>query len=354
MLSALLASFVVALLAAPVAIGIANRTGFLDWPRGYKGHAVPTPYLGGAVVLAGFLAGAIASSAIGESHLTPLFVGAAFLWVVGTLDDRFALGPVARVLTEVLVAILLWRGDLGWSVFPGEAADLLVTILWVVGLVNAFNLMDNLDGAAATVAAVSALGVAGLAARNDANSLSALALGVAGGCAGFLRYNLNRPARIFLGDGGSMLLGFLIAALSMATWRESGLDGVDVLPIILLAGLPVLDMTLVIVSRLRRGAPVAKGARDHITHRLMSKFGSVWRVALALAIGQGVLCVAAIELTHWNTGGILSAMAVAFVLGLAVVAIFERPTFHLCVSAAEPDLPCEPSRRRSQPNSAGL
>lgn len=327
MLAALLASFLVALLVTPLAIRIASRTGFLDQPRGYKSHAAPTPYLGGAVVLAGFLAGAIAGAAIGESHLVSLFIGAAFLWIVGTADDRVSLGAGARVLAEVLAAVALWQGGLGWSLFGGEVADLLVTILWVVGLVNAFNLMDNLDGAAATVSAVCALGIAGLAAQNDVDSLSALALAVAGGCAGFLRYNLTRPARIFLGDGGSMLLGFLIAALSMATWRESALDGVDLLPIIMLAGLPVLDMTLVIVSRLRRGAPVGKGGRDHITHRLMSKLGSARLVALTLAVAQAALCLVAIELTGWGEGAVLVTSGVAFVLGLVTVAILELPTF---------------------------
>jgi UDP-GlcNAc:undecaprenyl-phosphate GlcNAc-1-phosphate transferase len=328
LLSAFLASYLIALIATPAAIQLAHRWGFLDRPVGYKRHARATPYLGGAVVLAGFLAGALADLAVQESHLTPLFVGAALLWVVGTVDDRFLLGPRVRVVAEVLVGILLWQSGLGWSLFPGEVADLILTVLWVVGLVNAFNLMDNLDGATATVGAVCAAGIALLAVDHAPESLVALAVATSGACIGFLHNNLTRPARIFLGDGGSMLIGFLIAGLSMAVWREGGLDGVDILPMIMLVGLPILDMTLVIVSRVRRGAPVGQGARDHITHRLHAKLGSTWAVALTLAAAQGALCLVAIELIGWQRDSVLLAAGSAFLLGVATIVAFELPFLH--------------------------
>jgi UDP-GlcNAc:undecaprenyl-phosphate GlcNAc-1-phosphate transferase len=96
---------------------------------------------------------------------------------------------------------------------------------------------------------------------------------------------------------------------------------------IMLAGLPVLDMTMVIISRLRRGVPVGKGGRDHITHRLRSRLGSARLVALALAIAQAALCLAAIEITGWSKGAVLVACGLAFALGAAAIAIFELPTF---------------------------
>jgi UDP-GlcNAc:undecaprenyl-phosphate/decaprenyl-phosphate GlcNAc-1-phosphate transferase len=321
----LFASYLLAVIAAPAAITVAHRTGFLDRPVGYKVHAAPTPYLGGAIVLAGFLAGALAQREVQESHLAPLFVGAALLWTVGTVDDRVALGPRVRVVAEVLVGILLWRTGLGWSLFPEPALNLAVTVLWVVGIVNAFNLMDNLDGAAGTVAGVCAAGIAFLAAQHGLDSLTALALAVCGACLGFLQFNLRRPARIFLGDGGSMLLGFLVAALTMAVWRLEGMPGPALLPTIMLAGLPVLDMTLVIVSRVRRRVPVYRGGRDHITHRLLPKLGSTRRVALALALGQGVLSIAAIELMSSAQEAMFVGAGVAFILGVLTIVIFETP-----------------------------
>jgi UDP-GlcNAc:undecaprenyl-phosphate/decaprenyl-phosphate GlcNAc-1-phosphate transferase len=328
MLPAFLASYLVALAATPVAIRVARRIDLFDHPTGYKEHARPTPYLGGAAVLAGFLAGALLDGATWDSELAPIFAGGLLIWVVGTLDDRLHLGPRIRVFAEALVGLLLWQGGLGWSLFPGEVADLAVTVLWVVGIINAFNLMDNVDGAAGTVAAVSAGGIALLTVHEGPGALTALAVAISGACIGFLHFNLTRPARIFLGDGGSMLLGFLLAALAMGVWRLDGMIGPAFLPAIMLVGLPVLDMTMVIVSRLRRGAPVGKGSRDHITHRLLPKLGSTWAVALTLAIAQAALSLYAIQLMGEPRGTIFTGVAVAFMLGVVTIIILETPLFH--------------------------
>ena len=319
MLPPFIASYLVAIAATPLAIRIAARSGFLDRPVGYKAHSRATPYLGGAAVLAGFLAGALIYGAVGDSRLTPIFVGAAFLWLVGTIDDRMLLGPRIRVVSVVLAGAALWYGDLGWTLFANDLANLAVTVLWVLGIVNAFNLMDNLDGAAATVAGVCAAGIALVAAYEGPEVVAALSVAVCGACIGFLHFNLTRPARIFMGDGGSMLLGFLIAALAMTVWRLNGMAGTAFLPAILLAGLPIFDMTLVIVSRLRRGAPVYKGGRDHTTHRLLPKVGSTWAVALTLALGQGALSLAAFELMDASRSAMLVGAGIAFVLGVATI-----------------------------------
>jgi UDP-GlcNAc:undecaprenyl-phosphate GlcNAc-1-phosphate transferase len=336
LLPVFLASCAAAVAITPAAIWGARRIGLLDHPRGYKAHTEPTPYLGGGVILTGFLAGALIYGAVDDSMLTAIFVGAAVMWLVGTLDDRFLLGPRVRVLAEVAVGVLLWDAGLGWSLFPGEIADLAVTVLWVVGIVNAFNLMDNVDGAAGTVGGVCAAGIALLAAQEGPEVLAALAVALCGACAGFLCSNLTRPARIFLGDGGSMLLGFLVAALVMAVWRLDDMIGPAFFPAIMLVGLPILDMTLVIVSRSRRGAEVGKGHRDHVTHRLLPKLGSTWALAATLAVCQGALSIAAIELMGAERGTILAAAAVAFVLGLVTIAILEAPYFHPGASGDRP------------------
>ena len=203
-----------------------------------------------------------------------------------------------------------------------------MTVLWVVGIVNAFNLMDNVDGAAGTVGAVCAAGIALLAAQEGPEVLAALAVALSGACVGFLCSNLTRPARIFLGDGGSMLLGFLVAALVMAVWRLDQMIGPAFFPAIMLVGLPILDMTLVIISRSRRGAAVGQGHRDHVTHRLLPKLGSTWALAATLAVCQGALSLVAIELMGAERGAIIAAASIAFVLGLITIAILEAPWFH--------------------------
>jgi hypothetical protein len=113
----------------------------------------------------------------------------------------------------------------------------------------------------------------------------------------------------------------------MAVWRLNEMIGPAFLPAIMLVGVPVLDMTLVIVSRARRRAPIGRGARDHITHRLLPKLGSTWAVAAVLAIAQGALSLAAIEVMGWNRGAILAGAAVAFVLGVVTIAILESSAF---------------------------
>jgi UDP-GlcNAc:undecaprenyl-phosphate GlcNAc-1-phosphate transferase len=337
MLVSFIASYLVAVAATPLAIRFATRTGFLDRPVGYKMHSAATPYLGGAAILAGFLAGAVAYGALGEGDLTPIFAGAAFLWLVGTIDDRRLLGPRLRVVAVALAAALLWQGDLGWTLFASDAANLAVTVLWVLGIVNAFNLMDNLDGAAAAVAGASAAGIALLAAYEGPEVVAALGVAMSGACAGFLHFNLTRPARIFMGDGGSMLIGFLVAALVMAVWRLNGMAGTAFLPAILLVGVPVFDMTLVILSRLRRGAPVYKGGRDHTTHRLLPLLGSTWGVAATLGLAQSALSLAAISLLDASKSVMLIGSAVAFLLGIAAIALLESAPFRPEPRAAPAD-----------------
>ena len=329
MLPPFIASYLLAVAVTPLAIRLATRTGFLDRPVGYKAHPAATPYLGGAAILAGFLAGALVYGALSDSDLTPVFVGATILWLVGTIDDRLLLGPRVRVLTVAAAAAILWQGDLGWTLFASDIANLAVTVLWVVGIVNAFNLMDNLDGAAATVAGASAAGIALLAAYEGPEVVAALGVAVCGACVGFLHFNLTRPARIFMGDGGSMLLGFLVAALVMVVWRLNGMAGAAILPAILLAGVPIFDMTMVIVSRLRRGVPVYKGARDHTTHRLLPIIRSTWGVALALGLAQGALSLAAISLMEASRTAMLIGAGSAFLLGVAAIILLESPPFRI-------------------------
>ena len=162
-------------LTAPLAIRIARRTTFYDRPGGYKAHARPTPYLGGAAVLGAFLVGAFAF-APGLRGLWAIFAGTVVLCAVGTLDDRVGLPILRRLLAEASVAVLLWAAGLGWSLGLGAAFDLTVTVIWVVGLVNAFNLMDNMDGAASGVTAACAAGVGLLAVLQDAPEIAVVAL----------------------------------------------------------------------------------------------------------------------------------------------------------------------------------
>jgi UDP-GlcNAc:undecaprenyl-phosphate/decaprenyl-phosphate GlcNAc-1-phosphate transferase len=327
-------------LVTPVAIAIATRTSFFDHPEGYKGHLRPTPYLGGLAIIVGILAGVLAVRGTDSAHWV-IIAGGVVICAIGTLDDRVSLPISLRTLLEAGLAVLLWWTGRGWAVFHNGPADLILTVVWVVGLMNAFNLMDNMDGAAASVAGVSAIGAGILALLSGDGVLAALAFAVAGACAGFLPRNLARPARIFMGDGGSLLLGLLVARVTMAAVTPSYLGPSGVIVAAMLAGMVILDTTLVVISRRRAGRAVLTGGRDHLTHRLGHLLGEPRTVALALAGTQLLVCSVTIAAAQAGIGWVLLAGGLA--LAFAGVLIWQlesspwfRPAKGSAPSAASP------------------
>jgi UDP-GlcNAc:undecaprenyl-phosphate GlcNAc-1-phosphate transferase len=312
----------VTLFATPWARRLAVRTKFFDRPVGYKRHSQPTPYLGGAAIVAGLLVAMIGLGS-GSAELAPVAVGVLVLFAMGTLDDRFGLGIAPRFALQVAVAIGLWATGLGWQL-GWEGGELALTVLWVVGLTNAFNLMDNLDGAAATVGAASAAGIGAVAISGGDPTTAAFALALAGACLGFLPFNLSRPAKIFLGDGGSMPIGFAVAALAM-TGPRGALGWQTLLATAPLAGLVIFDTTLVVISRVRRGVNVLSGGRDHLTHRLHANLHSARAVALVLAVAQGLLCLLALALIHATPQVVAAAAGAYLTCGVLAIAALEPP-----------------------------
>jgi UDP-GlcNAc:undecaprenyl-phosphate GlcNAc-1-phosphate transferase len=312
---------VTALTTAPVR-RLAIRIDFFDRPIGYKQHLRPTPYLGGAAVMAGFLVGAIALGS-GLSRFAAATLCAIALFAVGTLDDRVGLGIAPRLGVQLAAGTALWLSGAGWELGSG-VTDLTLTLVWVIGVTNAFNLMDNLDGATATVGGVSAAGIGVLAVSAGDAALGAFAFALAGACTGFLPHNLARPSRIFLGDGGSASIGFLVAATVMMCPHAS-LGLTALLAFAPLAGLPIFDTTLVVISRYRRGAPILSGGRDHLTHRLFEWLRSERSVAIVLAVGQSLLVLLALGLRDLSPEGVLAATAGYLLAGAVALALLEGP-----------------------------
>lgn len=263
-----------------------------------------------AVIFGFLVASAIFADVLADFRVPALC--ALVLLVVGTIDDRVNLGIGIRLIVEVGVAVAVWAAGQGWNLGGPEMLDLLVTIGWVVGLINAYNLMDNLDGATATVAGTSAAGIGAVAALLNDPMLAATCFALAGACLGFLPHNLARPSKMFLGDGGSMPIGFILAAAVMLIPMEH--PGLPALAIgCLVVGVPVLDMAAVIVSRRRRGVGVFVGGRDHMTHRLFRYLDSERSVSGILALSQGFLCLVAVVLCQGSTG--------AFIVGISILAL---------------------------------
>jgi UDP-GlcNAc:undecaprenyl-phosphate GlcNAc-1-phosphate transferase len=328
LIGAVLVSLAAVWILTPLALRLALRTAFLDHPVGYKAHAAPTAYLGGAAVVAGFVVAALAFGD-GFSRFAPVLLCALGLSVLGTLDDRFAVRPTHRILAEVAAAAILWHYGLGWDFLDSRFEELVLTAIWIVGFTNAFNLMDNMDGAASTVAAVCAAGLGAQSLLEGDTRLAAFSLALCGACLGFLRYNLRRgaPARIFLGDGGSMPIGFVVAAVAMNVPTDEQMGWPVLLIGALLLGIPVLDTLLVVVSRTRRGVSVVTAGRDHLTHRLHARLASARLVALVLALGQAAVSVVAIVAGQVGRTTIIVTAMGSLALGGAVVAVLENPAW---------------------------
>lgn len=319
----------------PIVIAFARRAKVYDHPGGYHQHARPTPLLGGAALLA---ATVIAAAVVGISNLlvVPL-IGAGAMLLIGTRDDILPVAPKWRVLAAGSGAVALIVAGQAWNTAAGGVIDATLTLVWVVGLVNSLNLMDNLDGACSTVGCVAAAGIGVLAAIKGQVAIAALALALSGACAGFLPWNLGGPARIFLGDGGSMPLGFLLAALAMAVARHSQAGKAGILVGALLVGLPILDTALVSFSRLRRGVTLMTGGRDHLSHRILIRFQSPRRVAAALGVAQAVLCGFAIAGYELGPMAAVGFAFVAFIFGVIAILVLETPRWRPAGIAIAPE-----------------
>jgi UDP-GlcNAc:undecaprenyl-phosphate GlcNAc-1-phosphate transferase len=318
----------------PVAIRVADRLQFYDKPAGYKGHARPTPYLGGAAVMGGFVI-AILVAAGDWSKTIPLVGGVAVLWVVGTIDDRRTVSPALRVLVELGLATLIWAVGMGWNLHMGPALDLALTCVWVLAVVNAFNLFDNMDGTASAMALAACAGIALLAILHGHTWSPIVAVALAGACLGFLPSNMARPARIFLGDGGSMPLGFAVAVLAMRAATISAPTWKSLVVALLLVGIPVLDTSLVIVSRRRRGVSVLTGGRDHLTHRTRRFLPSARAVALTLGAVQVIVSVVAVLASEGGASLVVISAALYALAGGVAIMLLERQ--NVMEFTAQPD-----------------
>jgi len=267
-------------------------------PRADRWHQRTTPMVGGIGIFAGLLTGfwvAVAAGAAPASReLVAILGGCTILFVAGLLDDLFSLGPLLKLAAQLAAAGLVIGNGLTISgLISNNFLAGTVALLWLVGMTNAFNLLDNMDGLAATLAGIAAVFFAIDALTvHENDAVLALALALALACAGFLPFNLRpkRSAAVFMGDSGSQVLGFALAALGLtASWKVAGTTVATLLLPVLVLAVPILDTTLVTVVRLLDGRPVYQGGRDHTSHRLVYHGLSERRAVVLLAVISAAL-----------------------------------------------------------------
>jgi len=343
-----IASAVLAWVLTPQAARLGERFGLVDVPGGRKTHRGPTPRSGGMALFAAFwlvvgvaVVAAIVSNktVVKDAPVTPivrnipkvslqlLAVAAGSLWIflVGLWDDRRPLRPSVKLLCQIAAAapLLLARIHLV-SFLPWAWVGYVLTVAWVVLLINSFNFLDNMDGLSAGVGAIVTAVLAWISFRSGEWLMTAMFVSLLGALLGFLRYNFW-PARIFMGDSGSMFLGFMLGALTvLATYYKKGVPTrLPVLTPLIVLGVPLFDTCSVLWIRWREGRPLSQGDRHHFSHRLVN-LGMTERGAVVF-IYLATLCVAlgALPLRELQLAGAL-LIACQTILWFVIIYFIER------------------------------
>jgi UDP-GlcNAc:undecaprenyl-phosphate GlcNAc-1-phosphate transferase len=308
---AFLVSTLVVLLSTPIVNKLGRRSGLVDRPNNRKVHQRPMVRLGGVAIFAGVAIALLLVWWMGgfgtlkpgkEFEVWGVTIGGIAFFLIGLADDLFNLSPKTRLILQIAVASLAWQAGVQIDFLTNPMAGLFqlpdwaslpITVIWLVGMANAINWIDGLDGLAAGVSGIAAIVMFWTCLFMGQPQAAVIAAALAGGTLGFLRYNFN-PAQIFMGDGGAYFIGFTLASVSVIGLVKSVTTVAVLLPYVILA-VPILDMSAVILDRLRRGQSPFVADKRHLHHRLL-KAGLSQRLAVlfiySLTLWAGSLAMA--------------------------------------------------------------
>ena len=305
--AALLVAAVVAFITTPVVRSLAFRIGAVDVPKDNRRmHNHPIPRMGGLAIFFGFILSAIIFVPL-ETPIRGMLLGGVIIVILGIFDDIYALPAKPKFLVQIvsaLIAVLMGNQidilsnpnifssdpywELGWLSIP-------ISVLWIVGITNAVNLIDGLDGLACGVSTISSLTMLVIALVAAEPQVAFLMAALAGGCIGFLPYNLN-PAKIFMGDTGSTFLGFILATVSIQGLFKSYAIISFAVPFLML-GLPIFDTCFAIFRRVSHGQSPMSPDRGHIHHRLIDMGFNQKQAVAVLYVISAILGLSAVMLT---------------------------------------------------------
>jgi UDP-GlcNAc:undecaprenyl-phosphate GlcNAc-1-phosphate transferase len=319
-------SLLAVLALTPAVRSLATRLRFLDYPNTNKVHLSPTPLMGGIAVALASLASAAAALALMRcpysARIVGFMSGGLMVVVLGLADDANGMRPRNKFVGQTAAAaVMLLSGGVDGIPLPAPLAFVLA-LFWMVGLMNAFNFLDNMDGITAGLATIATLGIFVLAVGHGHVNTAVAAIAVAGGALGFLWYNFA-PASIFLGDAGSLFLGYVVGGLSLraVAYAEGGATALLV-PVLML-GYPIFDALLVTASRFADGRDLAQGGRDHSSHRIAGLGLSSKQTATVIYIISGLLTGVAVYLSLFQSGRplLIALVAVAAASGMTLLGV---------------------------------
>jgi UDP-GlcNAc:undecaprenyl-phosphate GlcNAc-1-phosphate transferase len=312
----------VAYFSTPFIKELAIKAGAMDAPDQRKIHTSPIPRMGGLAIYIGFMAAVLVCVHL-NNEIIGLLVGGTAILLLGVLDDVKHLSAKVKLLGQIGAALILILFDVRIEWVTNPFGDMIylhylsipLTVLWVVGLTNTVNLIDGLDGLAAGVSTIAALTILMVAVQQNVWAVAILTAALAGSSFGFLQHNFN-PAKIFMGDTGSMFLGYMLAAVSIIGNVKSAATIALVVPIVAL-GLPIMDTAFAIIRRYASGQPIFKPDRGHLHHRLLELGLTQKQAVLLLYVISSCLGLSAIALTEVNKD-----LGIIIVVLLLVVAFF--------------------------------
>ena len=319
----LIAAAVTAAVAIPIR-RLALGFGILDRPGSHKSHSKPVPYLGGLAIWLGLIV-ALAVSAPELKRIPALLT---VILVLGLVDDLFSAKVIVKLAVELSVAIAAIGLGFTWQITDSYPLNVGISLLWMVGITNAFNLLDNMDGLSSVAAAAGLVGLAVLA-----PATAVFALPMTGAILGFLVWN-RPPARMYMGDAGSLMLGFALSIVTItAANRFHGLHSVA-----LLAGpvaVALFDTGLVVVSRILAGLPIQVGGRDHFSHRLQNAGWSKAQVLAAALVAATCGSIAAFLASSYPQAKSWLAVPIAVFAGVAWVWLLRMNPYSAKIQLVE-------------------
>ncbi|MFQ5400880.1 MAG: glycosyltransferase family 4 protein [Anaerolineae bacterium] len=271
--------------------------GFVDAPAQRKLHSTPMPLMGGVAIFSGAIVAVLIFSSQLSSKVVGVIVAGSIVAGTGLWDDRRHLPAWAKLVSQFVAFLILAQQGIRVRLPVPEVMNYAITFIWLAGISNAINFLDNMDGLSAGISAVSAAFILLLGLQNDQFLVSALAAAVVGACVGFLRYNF-KPAQIFMGDAGSLFLGFLLAVLGLQLRFPENSNFVTWMVPVFILGLPIFDTTLVVLTRIRRGVSPTTAGKDHISHRLVNLGFSQREAVLILYLAAGAMGLIGVFITE--------------------------------------------------------
>jgi UDP-GlcNAc:undecaprenyl-phosphate GlcNAc-1-phosphate transferase len=298
---------ITAFVITPLFRNIARELKIMDYPGGRKLQANPVAYLGGLAIITPITLGSVLLifTSVTTDLKQQLYFGLIFpalaIAIVGLLDDIYQLPPWPRFMSQsavgVITSFILYLSGSGVEIFDHQLLNSSATILWVVTIINALNFIDNMDGLATSISIVASLALFILSYINNQYLVAALSLAIFASCLGFLFWN-KKPASIYLGDAGSLYLGFLLAAISIRIDLDNDSAPIRALVLIFILAIPVIDTTQVVVSRIAKGKSPFEGGRDHISHLLLNRGLSQRSVLLILTTSAILFATVAVLLAE--------------------------------------------------------